>query len=172
MWLVDQVRMGEKLKREEYHDVLHRELVNFHRIFGYNTNLSARVCSEFVNKVQNNGAVRNESAWDPGGLSKCWNVNWRTWLNCSKYLASTELVELGERAKVSVIYHNGQDKGRHGGIELYVEVKSVDVLGFKRTIASQRTISSCGDEITVSVFDFFSLEDKTDLLTGRKLMLY
>ena len=48
----------------------------------------------------------------------------------------------------------------------------MDVLGFKRTIASQRTISSCGDEITVSVFDFFSLEDKTDLLTGRKLMLY
>lgn len=103
MWLVDQVRMGEKLKREEYHDVLHRELVNFHRIFGYNTNLSARVCSEFVNKVQNNGAVRNESASDPGGLSKCWNFNWRTWLNCSKYLASTELVELGERAKVYVI---------------------------------------------------------------------
>ncbi|KAF2575608.1 hypothetical protein F2Q70_00005767 [Brassica cretica] len=41
-------------------------------------------------------------------------------------------LRLGERVKVSVIYHNGQDKGKHGGIELGLVVfkEVLKMLGF------------------------------------------
>ncbi|CAN7034374.1 unnamed protein product, partial [Brassica oleracea var. botrytis] len=55
--------------------------------------------------------------------------------------------------------------------ELYIEVKRVDVLGLKRSLASQKTNSSDGVKITGSAFVSFSLEDKTVLLPGRKLRL-
>lgn len=86
-------------------------------------------------------------------------------------LGNAETSELCERVDVSVIDSKGQDKERHGGTELYIEVKRVDVLGLKRSLASQKTNSSDGVKIIGSAFVSFSLEDKTVLLPGRKLRL-
>ena len=86
-------------------------------------------------------------------------------------LGNAETSELCERVDASVIDSKGQYKERHRGNELYIEVKRVDVLGLKRSLASQKTNSSDGVKIMGSAFVSFSLEDKTVLLPGRKLRL-
>ncbi|KAL0711941.1 hypothetical protein Bca4012_018919 [Brassica carinata] len=101
--------------------------------------------------MKNNGAVGSECAWDPGGLSKCWNRE--------------------ELCEGSVINNRGQDKEMNGRTEFYNEVKWVVVLSVTRTLGSHKTFTSYGDVITVPAFGFWSLEDKA-VLPGSTLKLY